>query len=235
MRMPFRRPSLAPLTLAMVSLWMGGCATTPPAPAPSAREVTAEAPAEATTEATTSEQAAAPKVFTAVMDGSPAPEFDLETLAGDRRITVKSLSGKPTVLLFGSATCPPFVESLDQLNTLYLEYQDRVNFVLVYIREAHPTDGPADPKNRFKIATPRTMEERKDAAKQLRRVTRVQIPIALDGMDDAMIDAYRPWPSRIVVLDPRGVAVDALPAGPRATLNGALRLRSIIAQVLRNG
>jgi len=170
-----------------------------------------------------------------VIDGSPAPDFELESLAGDARISVKSLAGKPSVLIFGSSTSPSFVESLSALDVLYGEYKDRVNFVLVYIREAHPSDGAALPNNRFKIATPRTMDDRRDAARQLWRAARVRMPIAIDGIDDAMIKSYRPWPTRIVVLDPRGVAVDSPQAAPRATLDGVLRLRSIIGQALKNG
>lgn len=220
------RTCLAHLALAALSLWLHGCAATPATKAPAAEE---RAPAAAI------EAPPAAQAFTSVIEGTLAPDFELESLSGGEPISLKSLAGKPTVLLFGSCTSPSFVESLDLFGAYHREYKDRVNFVLVYIREAHPLDGDALPNNRFKVPAHRTTEERRQAAMQLRRAARVQMPIALDGMNDGMIDSYRAFPTRIVVLDPRGVAADALPAGPRAAMQGAQRLRSIINQVLRNG
>jgi len=177
----------------------------------------------------------AAKTFTSVIEGSVAPDFALAPLAGGGPITPKSLNGRPSVLLFGSCTSPAFVESFEQMNLLHRDFEDRVNFVVVYIREAHPLDGDAIPDNRFKVSTPRTIDDRMDAALQLKRAARIRMPIAIDGLDDAMIEPYRAWPSRIVILDPRGVAVYAPAASPDATRHGARRLRSVLNRVLRNG
>ena len=215
---PFATSVFAASVLAASML--ASCASAPPAPSAESARPASEA-----------------RTFTSVIDGSPAPEFTLERALEPGTISLADLEGKPTVLIFGSCTCPPFVESLLNLNAIHRDYGDRVNFLLVYIREAHPTDGGGAtiPNNRFKVASPRTLDERKELARQLDRAARIRMPIVVDGMDDRMIELYRPWPNRIVVIDPRGVAVDSLPAGPRATTNGAVRLRSVLNQVLRNG
>jgi len=218
--MRFAQSASLLLASAPAAILLVSCAGARPVPAPT--DEASRPPSEART-------------FEAVVAGSPAPDFRLERALEDGSVALSDLRGKPTVLLFGSLTCPSFVQSLQNLNAIHRDYQDRVNFLPVYIREAHPIDGAAHADNPYKAASPRTSEERKALARRLDRVARVRMPIVVDGPDDRMIELYRPWPNRIVVIDPRGFAVDALPAAPKATTNGAVRLRSVLNQVLRNG
>src|SRR5437764_521813 len=69
-------------------------------------------------------------------DGDLAPDFTLQELEGKRTVKLSDLRGKPAVLIFGSCTCPPFVSSTKQTGWLYENYKDRVQFYLIYIREA---------------------------------------------------------------------------------------------------
>lgn len=213
--------SLRPATACAAIVLLAGCAGGPPTAVTAAPSI----PSVPST----------PTVVTSVIEGSPAPEFTLANALRPGETSLRDLRGKPTVLIFGSCTCPPFVQSFRELNAIHHDYKDRVNFLLVYIREAHPTDGDALPDNRFKAASPRTLDERKELARRLDRVARIEMPIVVDGMDDRMLELYKPWPNRVIILDPRGVAVDAVPAAPRATANAPLRLRSYLDQVLRNG
>ena len=49
-----------------------------------------------------------------------------------------------------------------RLQDLYAAYSDRVQFLMIYIREAHPTDGWAIPApGRKELADPKTIEERR--------------------------------------------------------------------------
>lgn len=49
------------------------------------------------------------------------------------------------------------------LGELYAAYSDRVRFLMIYIREAHPTDG-WDVGSQYRTHDPVTMEERRTAA-----------------------------------------------------------------------
>jgi hypothetical protein len=51
---------------------------------------------------------------------------------------------------------------------LQQRYKDKVEFVLVYIREAHATDGWSF-SNGSHVADPANLEERKNVAKKCRR------------------------------------------------------------------
>ena len=74
--------------------------------------------------------------------GTPAPDFTLKTVDGKEEITLSKLVGpKPVVLVFGNFTCGPFRSQAGNVEKLYRRYKDRATFVMVYVREAHPTDG----------------------------------------------------------------------------------------------
>src|SRR5262249_42050071 len=71
-----------------------------------------------------------------------APDFTLKTNDGKSGITLSKMLGpKPLVLVFGSFTCGPFRSQAGNVEKLYRRYKDRANFVMVYVRDAHPTDG----------------------------------------------------------------------------------------------
>ena len=71
-----------------------------------------------------------------------APDFTLKTQDGEGELTLSRLVGpKPVVLVFGNFTCGPFRNQAGNVEKLYRMYKDRATFVMVYVREAHPTDG----------------------------------------------------------------------------------------------
>src|ERR671935_497191 len=71
--------------------------------------------------------------------GERMPDFDLATADGGR-IRKGDLAGKPWLLSFGSVTCPMTADANPKLKHLYDEFADRVQFILLYVREAHPGD-----------------------------------------------------------------------------------------------
>ena len=150
--------------------------------------------------------------------GDAAPEFNLSNCDGKNPIALSSLRGKPVVLVFGSCTCPPFVESSKATEALYQQFKDRVNFLMVYISEAHATDGPrALPRNQFQVATPKTMDARCAIAQSFDEKIKVSMPLVVDTIDDATQDLYAPWPNRMYILDAGGKIVDVGSAGPQGT------------------
>mgnify|MGYP001793794578 CR=1 FL=1 len=57
------------------------------------------------------------------------------------RLLDQMKGSRPLVLNFGSASCPIFVERLKEFSQMAYEYRHVADFLIVYIAEAHPTDG----------------------------------------------------------------------------------------------
>ena len=99
------------------------------------------------------------------------------------------------------------------LRDLYQTYGDRVRFLVIYIREAHPTDGwelDAGPK----MEDPKTIDERRAAAGECATAMEYGIKTYVDEMDDAVMNAYVAWPERLYLVDTDGVIAYAGGKGP---------------------
>ena len=114
------------------------------------------------------------------------------------------------------------------LHDLYARYRDSVQFLSVYIREAHPVDGwwlggGISGLLLFKIrksraATdvyePKTIEERRQVAGQCDASLQYGIRTYVDEMDDAVNMAYAAWPTRLYLVGLDGRVVYAGGLGP---------------------
>ena len=89
------------------------------------------------------------------------------------------------------------------LEKLADRYRDRVYFLVVYIREAHPEDGWVLPENRrsgLSVHEPRTHEERAAAAAACAVNLQMRMPMVVDGLDNATASAYGGWPDRMYLI-----------------------------------
>jgi myo-inositol-hexaphosphate 3-phosphohydrolase len=78
-----------------------------------------------------------------------------------------------------------------------------VHFLCVYIREAHPEDGWILPENRrsdLSVYDPTTDKERSEVAQTCAVGLRMNIPIAVDRIDNAVASAYGGWPDRLYLI-----------------------------------
>ncbi len=78
---------------------------------------------------------------------------------------------------------------------------------MVYIREAHPSDGWAMPQNErqgISVKDPKTLTERASVAEKACTLLKIKLPCVVDGMDDAANRAYAAWPDRVFVVDKDG-------------------------------
>lgn len=75
--------------------------------------------------------------------GSPAPNCHLvSTDEKECRLLDMARGNRPLVLNFGSCSWPPFFIRLkNDFTKVVREYADVADFMVVYISEAHPTDG----------------------------------------------------------------------------------------------
>ena len=141
-------------------------------------------------------------IFKEAFKGYKAPNPKLLSIDGSAEMYLLDVQkqGRPLVLNFGSCTWPPFVEKLARFNEIIAEFCDAADFLLIYIEEAHPTDGWSF-KNNFDIKTHRSIGDRLMAAKKLSKLD-PHCPIMVDKMDDNANKLYGALFERLyIVLD----------------------------------
>jgi len=105
------------------------------------------------------------------------------------------------------------------LEKLYRTYKDRVEFLVVYIREAHPGSILSVPVEgggtRLRIVPQTaTLAERLKHLRQLIALTGLTMPAVMDDEEDSVKEAYAAWPDRMYVIGTDGrVAFQGAP-GP---------------------
>lgn len=90
---------------------------------------------------------------------------------------------------------------------MYRQYKGKVDFVAVYVREAHPTDGWAltfNEKVGIAVAQPKAFEERLTVANTCCTSLKTTIPMVVDEIDDRIGIAYSGMPDRLYVVDSSG-------------------------------
>lgn len=107
---------------------------------------------------------------------------------------------------------------MGNLNRLYREFNERAQFFLVYIREAHTTDGwqvGANVRDCILFAQPKTEKERANVARTCVKNLGIEFPTLLDNMDNAVEQAYTAWPDRLYVVGKDGKIAFKSGPGPR--------------------
>jgi hypothetical protein len=101
---------------------------------------------------------------------------------------------------------------------LYQQYKDRVEFLLVYIREAHPDsiiyvarDGE---ETLEKVEQTDDLDARAANAKDCNETLKLSFPTVLDREDNAVNEAYAGWPDRFVIVGTDGRIDYYGPPGP---------------------
>jgi len=90
---------------------------------------------------------------------------------------------------------------------MHRAYEDRVAFLFVYIREAHPDDEWQLDSNRdddVVLVQPATFGERREVAETCSTSLALTMPCVVDDIDDRVDDAYAGWPERLFVVDTDG-------------------------------
>lgn len=93
------------------------------------------------------------------------------------------------------------------MEELKQRYGDRVEFLAVYVREAHPIDGWRMSSNDaagISIKQPRFLNERESVAKTCCSTLKVSMPLVVDEMDDRVGNAYSGMPDRLYLIDGKG-------------------------------
>ena len=161
--------------------------------------------------------------------GKLAPEFKLPLAEGEGEVGLVALRGKkPVVLIFGSITCSPFRDRVVEINPIHQSYKDRAEFLMVYIREAHPESKILTPneegKEELRIFTQTDdFSQRLEYAQVCTRLLSLTFPSVVDLEDNKVKDAYGAWPNRIVVIDQEGKLAWDSGQGPKGFQPAKLR------------
>lgn len=114
-----------------------------------------------------------PNVTVFNSDGEPIELYDL-------------CSDKPLLLVTGSITCPMTISAFPTMDQLQEKLGDKVNFALVYVREAHPAESYSQPE---------TIEEKVRHASDLQRIYNTQWPVIVDDIDGPLHKALDVLPN----------------------------------------
>ena len=110
---------------------------------------------------------------------------------------------------------------------LYEQFHDEIQFLSIYIREAHPVDGwwlgrrltknlmlRFAPKVSMQHDDPTTMDERRAVARECETALQYGVRTYVDEMDDRVNKAYAGWPTRLYLIGLDGKVVYAGGMGP---------------------
>lgn len=96
---------------------------------------------------------------------------------------------------------------------MYKTHKDEVEFLMVYIKEAHASDGRVSQGNvrqGINIKNHTSYADREEVAKTACSLLKIDFPAIVDSMDDKVNKAYSAGPDRIYVVDKDGkIAVQA--------------------------
>jgi len=114
-----------------------------------------------------------------------------------------------------------------RIHELYEQYHQQVQFLSIYIREAHPIDGwwlgrrltrklfiTYFPKASMEHYDPKTIEERRAVAGECETALQYGIRTYVDDMDDYVNTTYAAWPTRLYLVGLDGRVVYAGVLGP---------------------
>lgn len=147
-----------------------------------------------------------------------APDFALSSPDGKTTVQLSKLVGaKPVVLVLGNFTCGPFRAYYPEVENVQQRFGDQANYLMVYVREAHPEDGwKMESNTRAKVAVkqPTTLAERVAVCEQFRERLKPTIPVVVDQVPDLVGHLYSGMPARMYVIDTNGKVAYKSGRGP---------------------
>lgn len=146
--------------------------------------------------------------------GERLPEFDLESVGEGRVRTFDLIAQRPVLLITGSFTCPMTASSNPILKDLHDRYGDRIDFVTLYVREAHP----GEQWDQASVA-----EEKQAAARALKERDDLPWLVLVDDVDGSVHRRLDEKPNAAYLTDRTGqIVFRSLWAGDKRGLTEAL-------------
>lgn len=133
-------------------------------------------------------------VFVGPAAGEPAIDFTVTDFDG-KEVKLADFRGQWVVLETGSATCSQYSKNIGRMDQLAHEFPD-VEFLLIYVREAHPGerlhqhDNAAEKARAARILPAKYGEKRR---------------ILIDSIDGDMHRSYGAMPNLVYIINPQGI------------------------------
>ena len=103
------------------------------------------------------------------------------------------------------------------MTQIYRQYNDSVEFFVVYVQEAHPTDGwqtDSNVEQSVLFRQHRSYDERESVAQSCSIDLHIGLPIIIEEMNNAVDEAYGAAPERLYLVDVDGKVAYHGGAGP---------------------
>jgi len=130
--------------------------------------------------------------------GEPFPDFKLETTDGNVISKQDFTDHKPMLLIFGSLTCPMTASAMPIIKHLHKQFGDKVDFVLMNVREAHPGE---------LIPQPETISSKLEHARLLKRLYDVDFTVVSDDIEGSLHRALDPKPNAAFLMSATGTVL----------------------------
>ena len=131
----------------------------------------------------------------AAAPGDAFRQFKLFTTDGSILVNENVFGDKPVIFIFGSMTCPMTASAAPSVQELYDEFSERVKFIMLYVREAHPGEY---------FAQSETIEEKLDYAQTLKDFYDIPWTVVADNIDGDLHRALDPKPNSAFLTDKGG-------------------------------
>ena len=128
--------------------------------------------------------------------GEQAKNFTLHDQAGNK-VSLDQYLGKWVVLETGSITCSMYVKNISGIKKLQNNYPE-VEFLLVYVREAHPGS---------RLGPHKTDSEKIQMSSKLQDFYDEPRKILIDDLDGKMHKDYGELPNMVYVVNPEGLVI----------------------------
>lgn len=127
--------------------------------------------------------------------GQSFPDFDLLTTDGTQVKKSDYIGNKPLLLVFGSLTCPMTANAIPSLKRLYQQYGNKVDFVMLNVREAHPGE---------RIPQPDNFGQKLSNAMELKQHFDMPWTVAIDDIDGNLHRSLDTKPNAVFLMDKNG-------------------------------
>ena len=121
-------------------------------------------------------------------------------------------------LVLGSYTCPVFRKHNAAIQRIYQKYKDEdISFLHIYVYEMHPVNVwfiKDNLQDQVVYEQPLTLSERATIASDWINSHNVEMPVALDDMDNSVDKLYAGSPERLYLIDSNGVIKFRSAEGP---------------------
>ena len=128
--------------------------------------------------------------------GDPFPEFELITTDNARLANDDVFDDTPVIFIFGSMTCPMTASAAPSVQELYKEFGQRIKFIMLYVREAHPGEH---------FNQSETIEQKLDYARALKDFYDIDWTVAADNVAGDLHLALDPKPNAAFLANKDGI------------------------------